>query len=67
MGVTVIKSLKEKHAERIALWLESDSAVQRNYPDGTEALVNDMVYANATVDDPFHNYISHDQFLVTKP
>lgn len=43
MGVPVIKSLKEKYADVIENWLESDKIVEVNYPDITEQIIDKIL------------------------
>jgi uncharacterized protein (TIGR00661 family) len=43
MGVPVIKSLKEKYADVIEAWLESDKIVEVNYPDITEQIIDKIL------------------------
>ena len=42
MGVPVLKSLKEKHADKIGAWLKSNKRIAVNYPDNTEAIIDKM-------------------------
>ncbi len=50
MGVPVIKSLKEKHLEKIKAWTTSKLIISVNYPNITEKIINDIVkkYAAGT-------------------
>jgi uncharacterized protein (TIGR00661 family) len=43
MGIAVIKSLKEKHLEKLNNWMESFSVVSVNYPDITETIIDDIL------------------------
>lgn len=43
MGVPVIKSLKKKHADKIKAWLRSGEKVSVDYPDITEAVIDNML------------------------
>ncbi|MBV9962665.1 MAG: glycosyl transferase [Parafilimonas sp.] len=42
IGIPVIKSLKEKHLDKIKKWIDSDIEVPVNYPDITESII-DMI------------------------
>lgn len=46
MGVTVLKSLKRKHREKIIAWTGSDVKVSVNYPDATSQIVDDIIAAH---------------------
>ena len=52
MGVPVIKSLKEKHLEKIKTWTNSTLIISVNYPNITEKIVNDIIKKHATGKDP---------------
>jgi uncharacterized protein (TIGR00661 family) len=43
MGVPVIKSLKEKHLEKIKAWTGSKLIISVNYPNITEKIINDII------------------------
>ena len=43
MGVTVFKSLKEKHHEKIADWLLSRKVVKVDYPDKTRQIIQTII------------------------
>mgnify|MGYP001306893900 CR=1 FL=1 len=45
MGVPVIKSLKKKHFDSIAQWLESDRKVEVSYPDTTRLVIRKVFEA----------------------
>lgn len=47
MGVGVVKSLKEKHFEKIQNWIESGVVVPVNYPDQTAELVDKIITRHA--------------------
>lgn len=47
LGVPVIKSLKKKHHEKIADWLNNGKTVEVDYPDITSDIV-DLIIANHT-------------------
>jgi len=40
MGVTVIKSLKDKHLEKVKKWVASDTVVSVDYPNRTDEIVS---------------------------
>ena len=46
LGVPVIKSLKKKHLQKIENWLNEKGALQINFPDETEKII-DLVFAMA--------------------
>ncbi|WP_298530821.1 glycosyltransferase family protein [uncultured Algibacter sp.] len=46
MGVTVIKSFKKKHINKILNWIEEDHIVDVNYPDQTESIINQLLREN---------------------
>ncbi|HEA23503.1 hypothetical protein LCGC14_1123110 [marine sediment metagenome] len=48
MGVTVVKSLKKKHIDKIKAWVESDGRLGIYYPDITENII-DRVLEEAPV------------------
>ena len=43
MGVPVIKSLKEKHLEKIKSWTVSKLIISVNYPNVTEKIINEVI------------------------
>jgi uncharacterized protein (TIGR00661 family) len=43
MGVPVIKSLKRKHAPKIAAWLKSEKRIQVNYKDNTSCIIDKIL------------------------
>jgi uncharacterized protein (TIGR00661 family) len=43
MGVTVVKSLKEKHSDKIKDWLKNGNVIPVNYPDNTDQLVRKII------------------------
>jgi uncharacterized protein (TIGR00661 family) len=47
MGVPVIKSLKKKHVSQIKEWISTKKVVVVDYPDSTEAIVNNLLAEHA--------------------
>lgn len=47
MGVPVIKSLKLKHIDAIAKWVNNKQQIQVNYPNSTERIINMIVRKHA--------------------
>jgi hypothetical protein len=43
MGVPVIKSLKVGNIEKIMHWVEAGTHVEVDYPDNTEAIINQIL------------------------
>lgn len=43
MGVSVIKSLKRKHAKKIRKWIEDGTKIEVDYPDNTEAIIDKVL------------------------
>ena len=43
MGVTVLKSLKKKHIEKINRWLEDESVVKVDYPNMTQMIIDKVL------------------------
>jgi uncharacterized protein (TIGR00661 family) len=43
MGVPVVKSLKEKHLDKIRQWLQSEQALTVHYPDITAAVLEEVI------------------------
>lgn len=43
MGIPVIKSLKEKHAEKIEAWLNTGKVIPVNYPDDTMYIIDKLL------------------------
>ncbi|MBC8769067.1 glycosyl transferase [Arenibacter sp. BSSL-BM3] len=43
MGVPVIKSLKNKHLDKLKHWIERDDKIEVNYPDITEQIVRQIL------------------------
>lgn len=43
LGVPVIKSLKKKHHEKIADWIESDQLIEVDYKDETELILENIL------------------------
>ena len=43
MGVPVIKSLKEKHLDKIKTWVSSKLTITVNYPNITEKIINSII------------------------
>jgi uncharacterized protein (TIGR00661 family) len=52
MGVTVVKKLKKKHADKISDWLSGNHRVKVNYTDETEKILDTIIenHAGNTVD-----------------
>ena len=48
MGVPVIKSLKEKHIDKINKWLASDETVVVDYPNVTKEIIDTVFLSNPT-------------------
>jgi uncharacterized protein (TIGR00661 family) len=48
MGVAVIKSLKEKHLQKIIDWVTGSHLVEVNYADDTEAIIDRILLFNKT-------------------
>lgn len=48
MGVTVIKSLKSKHHDKIADWLLNRKIVKVNYPNKTEEIIKSIIQKHVT-------------------
>ena len=46
LGVPVIKSLKKKHLQKVGNWLSKKEALQINFPDETEKII-DFVFTMA--------------------
>lgn len=46
MGVEVINSLKMKHLDTIARWIEVDNVVTVAYPDQTDAIIDRIIHAH---------------------
>ncbi|MEI7801591.1 MAG: glycosyltransferase family protein, partial [Bacteroidota bacterium] len=53
MDVPVMKKLKNKYADKVTDWLKNDKAVEVNYPDITENILDTIIanHAGKTVDD----------------
>ncbi|MBQ4913872.1 glycosyl transferase [Maribacter sp. MMG018] len=49
MNVPVIKSLKEKHLEKIRHWIDSDKIVEVDYPDITSNIVQRLLSTSTAV------------------
>lgn len=66
MGVPVIKSLKEKHLDKIRKWIEKDERVEVNYPDETEEILNRVIgefkKMESTISLPSHKLHSYPKF-----
>ena len=43
LGVPVIKSLKNKHLDKLRLWVDSDAKIEVNYPDITEQIIDQLL------------------------
>jgi len=43
MGVPVLKSLKEKHIEKIKTWTQAKQIIPVNYPDITEEIIDQLI------------------------
>ena len=43
LGVSVIKSLKKKHLQKIIDWVSGDKIIAVNYPDITERILTDII------------------------
>jgi uncharacterized protein (TIGR00661 family) len=48
MGVPVLKSLKTGNVDKIKNWIENGSAIEVNYPDNTEEIINSILAIHAT-------------------
>ncbi len=49
MGVPFIKSLKEKHLDKIKAWLLSELTISVNYPDNTEKIINTIIKKHSNI------------------
>jgi len=47
MGIPVLKSLKQKHIDKIAKWTTSKTLISVNYPDITEKIINNIIKRHA--------------------
>jgi uncharacterized protein (TIGR00661 family) len=47
MGIPVLKSLKQKHVDKIAKWTASKTLISVNYPDITEKIINNIIKKHA--------------------
>ena len=43
MGVPVVKSLRDKHLDPVADWLNQGEAIPVNYPDETARIINQLL------------------------
>jgi uncharacterized protein (TIGR00661 family) len=61
MGVTVVKKLKKKHAEKIETWLNEGKIMKINYPDLTEKIIDTIIenHAGKTIDNTFEHSHYH--------
>lgn len=48
MGIPVIKSLKEKHLEKIKNWIHDYRVLSVDYPDQTKQILSEIISANDT-------------------
>ncbi|MEP7169619.1 MAG: glycosyltransferase family protein, partial [Bacteroidota bacterium] len=57
MGVTVVKKLKKKHADKIEAWLDDKRTVKVNYPDITEKIIDIIIenHAGKAIDPNFEH------------
>ena len=49
MGVPVIRSLKNKHIDKIKSWLENDQFIAVNYPNTTEEIIDNILKSHAAI------------------
>jgi uncharacterized protein (TIGR00661 family) len=63
-GVSVIKSLKTKHIDKIRAWIDYGEAVKMNYQDTTSALIDELIYSYHSVADPYTQYLERDQYTL---
>lgn len=49
MGVDVMKSLKKKHREKLADWIENGKVIKVNYPDNGAAIADKIIKENYKV------------------
>ena len=52
MGVPVIKSLKEKHLDKIKAWTISKLVISVNYPNITEKIINTIIKKHSNIQKP---------------
>ena len=43
LGVPVIKSLKNKHVDKLREWVDSEARIEVNYPDITEQIIDQLL------------------------
>jgi uncharacterized protein (TIGR00661 family) len=43
LGVPVIKSLKNKHLDKLRQWVDIDNKIEVNYPDITEQIIDQLL------------------------
>ncbi|MEY4593808.1 MAG: hypothetical protein RIQ47_218 [Bacteroidota bacterium] len=60
MGITVLKSIKQKHADTISSWLDSDRKIDVDYPSNAKEIINTIVERHAGIKnsnfDAFNSY-----------
>lgn len=62
MGVTVVKSLKAKHLEKIQHWIDGARVAERRYPDMTDEIISTLICHHHSAEDPYVDYITRDQY-----
>ncbi|WP_291865533.1 glycosyltransferase family protein [Maribacter sp.] len=49
MGVPVLKSLKEKHLDKIRSWVDSNKIIEVDYPEVTDVIINKLLEEAVTL------------------
>jgi uncharacterized protein (TIGR00661 family) len=63
MGVPVIKSLRKKHHEKISDWLVNGKAIQIDYPNRTEEIIEKILSEQVNIQLPFSGEIAQPKKL----
>jgi len=64
LGVPVLKSLKEKHLDKIKTWIENPQSIPVDYPDITEQIIDLLIRENETAEKSKGLSISDDIYSV---
>lgn len=64
LGVTVIKSFKPKHLDKIEAWFKYAQAVKIPYPDLVEGMLDDAAAQLIFNEDPYADYLVRGQYLL---
>lgn len=63
-GVSVVKSLKQKHIDKFRAWIDYGESIKIDYKDKTSTLIDELVYGYHSIADHYTQYLERDQYTL---